>query len=226
MRMYGGTGLGLALCRHFCEMMGGNVSVTSQPGHGSTFTVRLPARVPEPPAELAPADVPTAESTVEQNPLDAPTILVIDDDPAARDLLVRALARERFRVTTAAGAQEGVRVARELRPDAITLDVFMPGADGWSALSALKADPATADIPVIMITMSENKRLSYVLGATEYFAKPVDRERLVAVLRNILDKADSPRVLVVANDPKARQVLVRAIEPDHWTDVEAWSSIC
>jgi CheY-like chemotaxis protein len=119
-----------------------------------------------------------------------------------------------------------VRVARELRPDAITLDVFMPGADGWSALSALKADPATADIPVIMITMSENKRLSYVLGATEYFAKPVDRERLVAVLRNILDKADSPKVLVVANDPKARQVLVRAIEPDHWTDVEAWSSMC
>jgi signal transduction histidine kinase/CheY-like chemotaxis protein len=225
MRTYGGTGLGLALCHHFCEMMGGSVSVTSQPGHGSIFTARLPARVPEAPAEQMPAGGPSAESTLEKIPLDAPTILVIDDDLAARDLLVRALTRERFRVCTASGAEEGLRVARELHPDAITLDVFMPGADGWSALSALKADPATADIPVIMVTMSEDKRLSYVLGATEYLSKPVDRERLSAVLRNLLDKTDSPRVLVVGDDPKAQQVLVRAIEQDDWTVVEPWSSM-
>jgi len=225
MRKYGGTGLGLAICHHFCEMMGGSITVTSELGHGSSFTMRLPAWVAEPGAEpTPPADQPQ-KSTLGPPPVDAPTILVIDDDPAARDLLVRALARERFRVCTAHDAQEGLRVARELRPDAITLDVFMPGSDGWSALSALKADPATADIPVIMITISEDKRLSYVLGAADYLAKPVDRERLATVLRNLLNKSGSPRVLVLSEDPKAQQVLGRAIEQDDWTVVEPWSSI-
>jgi signal transduction histidine kinase/CheY-like chemotaxis protein len=221
MRTYGGTGLGLALCHHFCEMMGGSVTVRSQAGRGSTFTVRLPARVAEPALAPTPDLGSRLESTSDEIALDAPAILVIDDDATARDLLVRALTRERFRAYTATGAEEGLRLARELRPDAITLDVFMPGADGWSALSALKSDPTTADIPVIMITMSEDKRLGYVLGATEYLTKPVDRERVASVLRNILGKAASPRVLVVGRDPQARQVLARAIEPEHWTLVEA-----
>jgi CheY-like chemotaxis protein len=222
MRTYGGTGLGLALCRCFCELMGGTVSVTSEPGQGSQFTVRLPASVSEAAGDGTPPD--QAERRREDIPVDAPSILVIDDDPAARDLLTRTLEHERFRVWTATGAAEGLRLARELRPDAITLDVFMPGTNGWSTLTALKADPATARIPVIMVTISEDKRLGDLLGATEYLTKPVDRRRLASVLRTILEKekADSARVLLVAHDTAARKVLAGAIAPDnHWTVIEA-----
>ena len=95
-----------------------------------------------------------------------------------RDLMQRFLAKEGFRVATAAGGDEGLRQARELHPDAITLDVMMPGMDGWAVLSALKADPATADIPVIMLTIVDDKNLGYALGAADYLTKPVDRERL------------------------------------------------
>jgi CheY-like chemotaxis protein len=221
---YGGTGLGLALCRSFCEMMGGSVSVASEFGQGSIFTVRLPALMPESSTEHVSINGTDRDGVLPDEELaaDAPTILVIDDDPAARDLLVRALTREHFRVHTAADAQEGLRLARELRPGAITLDVFMPGVDGWSTLTALKADPATADIPVIMVTISEDSmRLSVALGATEYLTKPVDRERLVDVLRTILTRADSPTVLVVDDDPAARQMLVRTVEREGWQAVEA-----
>jgi CheY-like chemotaxis protein/anti-sigma regulatory factor (Ser/Thr protein kinase) len=228
MRKYGGTGLGLALCQRFSEMMGGEVSVSSELGHGSHFAVRLPAVVvvSQPAPEVAPVAIATAsvalpESLVEAMPLDAPSVLVIDDDPAARELILRGLARERFRVWTATSAQEGVRLARELRPDAITLDVFMPGDDGWSVLTALKADPATADIPIVMITMAQDKNLSYALGATEYLTKPVDRERLTAVVRRVIGKSEAKTVLLVDRDPAARQTLVRAIEREHWTAVQA-----
>jgi CheY-like chemotaxis protein len=221
MRKYGGTGLGLALCQRFSEMMGGEVTVASEPGHGSQFTVRLPAKVRDPAADAAPDSTQTADLPLEEAPPDALRILVIDDDPAARDLLVRSLTRERFHVWTATSAQEGVRLARELRPDAITLDVVMPGADGWSALTALKADASTAAIPVIMVTITQDKGLSYALGATDFLTKPIDRERLAAVLRHILDKADSPTVLLVGNDQEAREVLVRAIERERWTVEEA-----
>jgi CheY-like chemotaxis protein len=179
MRKYGGTGLGLALCQRFSEMMGGEISLTSQPGRGSEFTVRLPSQVRKPDAETTP------EPPLDDGASDAARILVIDDDSAARDLLVRTLTREHFHVWTAASAQEGVRLARELHPDAITLDVVMPGADGWSALSELKADPSTANIPVIMVTITQDKQLSFALGATDFVAKPVDRERLAAVLHRI-----------------------------------------
>ena len=109
-------------------------------------------------------------------------MLVIDDDAAVRDLMARFLGKEGFRVATAAGGEEGLRLARELQPDVITLDVLMPGMDGWSVLAALKADAALADIPVVMLTMLDDRNLGYALGAADYLTKPIDRERLVAVL--------------------------------------------
>jgi CheY-like chemotaxis protein len=160
--------------------------VTSELGRGSSFVARLPAYVHQVVSEAPSPSITSRGESIEEEPVDAPSLLVIDDDPVARDLLVRALTREHFRVWTATGAQEGVRLARELQPDAITLDVVMPGTDGWTALSALKADPATADIPVVMVTISEDRRLSYALGATDYLTKPVDRERLATVLRKIV----------------------------------------
>jgi CheY-like chemotaxis protein len=212
-RRYGGTGLGLALSRRLCRMMGGDVTAESEAGRGSTFTIRLPAQVIET-AEEPSAPVPAAERPVAA----VGTVLVIDDEPAVRDLMQRFLGKEGFRVVTAAGGEEGLRLARELRPDAITLDVMMPGLDGWAVLSALKADADLSDIPVVMLTIVDDKNLGYALGASDYLTKPIDRERLVAVLDRY--RRDLP-VLVVDDDATVRQLLRRMLEPEGYTVVEA-----
>ncbi len=212
-RRYGGTGLGLALSRRLCRMMGGDVTVESAAGRGSIFAIRLPALVaPAPESPAPPAEAAAPASAV------IGTVLVIDDEPAVRDLMQRFLIREGFRVVTAAGGEEGLRRARELRPDAITLDVMMPGMDGWAVLSALKADAAVADIPVVMLTIVDDKNLGYALGASDYLTKPIDRERLVAVLRQ--HRRDLP-VLVVDDDDEVRQLLRRMLEPEGYAVVEA-----
>jgi CheY-like chemotaxis protein len=194
-------------------MMGGDVTAASEAGRGSTFTIRLPARVADARGEMAPPAPPAEPARA-----GASTVLVIDDEAAVRDLMQRFLAREGFRVVTASGGEEGVRRARELRPDAITLDVMMPGMDGWAVLSALKADPETADIPVVMLTIVDDKNLGYALGAADYLTKPIDRERLVAVLDR--HRRDRP-VLVVDDDAGVRQLLRRMLEPEGYAVVEA-----
>jgi CheY-like chemotaxis protein len=212
-RKYGGTGLGLALSRRLCRMMGGDVTVASAPGRGSTFTIRLPAHVAAAVEEAAAPTVPA-----ERVPPGAGTVLVIDDEAAVRDLMQRFLTKEGFRVVVAAGGEEGLRRARELRPDAITLDVMMPGMDGWAVLSALKADPDVADIPVVMVTIVDDRNLGYALGAADYLTKPVDRERLVTVLKR--HRRDLP-VLIVDDDDTLRDLLRRTLEAEGYTVVEA-----
>jgi CheY-like chemotaxis protein len=203
-RRYGGSGLGLTLARQLARIMGGDIRVESTFGKGSTFTMRIPAvvtkAVPEPASALPAEAVWTSE-----------TVLVIDDDPAIRDLVQRFLIREGFRVVVATGGEEGLRLARELRPDAITLDVLMPGLDGWAVLAALKADPALAEIPVIMLTMVDDRGLGYALGAAEYLTKPLDRERLLAAVRK--HRRDLS-VLVVDDDPVVRELLRRQLEAE------------
>lgn len=151
----------------------------------------------------------------------APLILVIDDDPGVQELMTRFLNREGFRVASALDGQEGLRLARELRPAAITLDVMMPGMDGWAVLSALKADAATADLPVIMLTIVDEKNLGYALGAAEYLNKPIDRERLLSLLEKYRPEVQTGSVLVVEDDAATRDVLRRLLEKEGWRVIEA-----
>jgi CheY-like chemotaxis protein len=148
-------------------------------------------------------------------------VLTIDDDPAVRDLLGRLLAREGCAVRGAAGGAEGLALARRLRPAVITLDVMMPGLDGWSVLAALKADPATADIPVIMLTVADDRGLGFALGAADYLTKPLDWPRLAAALQRYRPAGAAPEALVVEDDPAARAQAARVLAADGWRVREA-----
>jgi CheY-like chemotaxis protein len=218
-RNYGGTGLGLTLSRRLCRMMGGDITVESEAGKGSTFTIRLPVEVPETAAEPVGTSVP--EPQVFQEEVGANTVLVIDDDAAVRDLLERFLGGEGFRVMSARGGEEGLRLARELRPDVITLDAIMPGMDGWTVLANLKADPTLSDIPVVMLTMVHDKSLGYALGAADYLTKPVERQRLVSILKKYRHDHSSCNVLIVDDDPSTRDTLRQMLDREGFEVAEA-----
>ena len=209
-RKFGGTGLGMTITHRFCEMMGGEITAASEPGRGTSFTIRLPARVQVHP----PAAAPLTDPPEPMVPEGSSTVLVIEDDPATRDLLKRFLSKDGFRVKTVAEGEEGLRLARELQPDVITLDVMMSGLDGWAVLTELKADPALADIPVVMLTFVDNKNLGYALGASDYLTKPIQREHLRAVLEKYRRHPQPGPVLVVEDDPDTQDVLRRLLEKE------------
>jgi CheY-like chemotaxis protein len=149
------------------------------------------------------------------------TVLVVDDDGAVRDLLTRFLSKEGFQVATASSGEEGLRLARQLHPRAITLDVMMPGVDGWSVLHTLKADPNTSAIPVIMLTIKDEKNLGYALGASDYLSKPVDRVQLLGILKKYCGGKTPGTALVVEDETVTREMLRRLLEADGWTVREA-----
>jgi CheY-like chemotaxis protein len=192
-------------------MMGGDVTVASEPGKGSVFSVRLPAG----------SDAAARSSTNGSRPPSGDCVLVIDDDPTARELSADHLKADGFSVVTAAGGLEGLKLAREVRPIAITLDVMMPDLDGWSVLAALRQDPELAEIPVIMITILDEHRRGVALGAAGYLTKPIDRERLTRMIGRFRVPARQTRVLMVEDDGTQRERLRGWLEEEQWVVDEA-----
>jgi CheY-like chemotaxis protein len=209
-RRHEGTGLGLAICQKLAHLLGGQITVESAPGVGSTFTLSLPLH-PAAPREPAVATraAPPAEAGADRRPLPSTRgiVLVIDDEEEARRLISDHLTAAGFRVVAARDGQEGLDLARRHRPTAITLDVMMPKMDGWKVISRLKASPETADIPVVMVSVSEDRATGVALGASGYVLKPVDRATLLAELEGVAAACRVRRVLVVDDDPAVREQL-------------------
>jgi PAS domain S-box-containing protein len=228
-RNFGGTGLGLSITKRFCAMMGGDVSVESKLGEGTAFTIRLPAMLPSTTEDTGTSEIKTDVSPpLDEAAPDSPEtrdgpnlILVIDDDPDMLDMMTKFLEKEQYQVATAESGEEGLHLARALHPIAITLDVMMPRIDGWSVLKQLKADPATADIPVIVLTMAGDKATGLSLGAMEYLRKPLEKGPLLKILNKCCAQIGTQRALIVDDDHTTRDMLRRLLEKENWQVMEA-----
>ncbi|MEM7250214.1 MAG: response regulator [Pseudomonadota bacterium] len=203
---YGGTGLGLSISKEFCELMGGRIVVDSEINEGTTFSVTLPRVMAE------------AESSHSAEPVSLPagsgrgTVLVIDDDERVLELSARILKKQGFSVATSNNGERGLELARALHPTAVILDIIMPGMDGWQVLSALKADSETAELPVVLMTMLDDRETGFALGATEYLTKPIDRNRLAEFFDQLAPETSTGDILVVEDDRATRAALCRSLE--------------
>jgi PAS domain S-box-containing protein len=230
-REFGGTGLGLTIVDHFTELLGGEVHVDSESGEGTTFKIWLPDEQ----ADGAPSEEPKAgQETSEATALldeaadggergareGSELVLVIDDDGDVRELLSRVAERAGYEVATAADGDEGLRMARRLRPTAITLDVKMPGRDGWSLLSEIADDPQLSEIPVVMVTMVDDRSHGVAVEADHYLRKPIDRDEMVEVLAEYRSLGTN-EVLLVEDDEATREMMRRNLEGQDWEVVEA-----
>jgi signal transduction histidine kinase/CheY-like chemotaxis protein len=201
-RNYGGTGLGLTLCRKFMNLLGGDIRVESTPGIGTSFIISVPG--------LQAPLVPAAPSEV-CGKCERGTVLVIDDDVSLLGGLSKMLSREGFKVFVAGNGAEGLALARSVSPRIITLDLAMPGLNGWEVLAQLKADPDLKRIPVVVITILEDQALGFPLEAAEYLQKPVSREQLMAAIAHLLPEGRNPSALIVEDDEATREGLRRIL---------------
>jgi signal transduction histidine kinase/CheY-like chemotaxis protein len=192
-RRKAGTGLGLALTRRLVEAHRGEITLTSAPGQGSTFAVRLPA---------APVARPSATGAA-----DGPYVLLVEDDPHSAELMQTQLTNAGYRVGVAGTGESGLAVARAHKPDAIVLDVELPGISGWEVIRRLKADAALAGVPVFFASILDEAAAGLALGAHDYFIKPVDQPALLSALANAIAARPAPRVLVIDHDDAVRHAI-------------------
>ena len=205
-RKFGGTGLGLAITKRLCNLLDGDVVVTSEEGRGSRFTITLPLRLAETWNEME-GDAPEVSG-----PAQAATLLLIDDDPQVHDLLGQMLSREGYRVEHATSGPDALTMVQKVRPAAILLDVMMPQVDGWTVLSALKRDPGLAAIPVIIVSMLDERPLGLSLGAAEFLTKPIDRSQLVETVRQHAGPAKGVVLVVDGDTGQAGQIALAVSE--------------
>ncbi|MDA8018348.1 MAG: response regulator [Thermoanaerobaculia bacterium] len=232
-RHYGGTGLGLALCKRFCELMGGWIDVESRPGKGTTFTVYLPFEIrddSQSPKSLQ-ERIDTGEWKREtrrgrEEPVAAGgrLVLVIDDDPSVHELLGNTLRTEGYRVEMAQNGAEGLEKARALRPDVITLDIYMPDQDGWSVLQQIQDDPTLRETPVVMISVSDEGKKGIALGA-DFLSKPIDRNKLKSLLSKYGNGEGQRTALVVEDDEDQRRLVAKALADQGWQVLEAENGV-
>jgi CheY-like chemotaxis protein len=201
--------------------MGGDVTLISEAGKGTTFTVRLPAMMRAAPDNRISAAAHRFENLQVTVPEDAPIVLVVDDDPSSRELIGRHLQRGGYAVHMAANGDEAMQLARKLQPDVVTLDVLMPQMDGWAVLSVMKEDAALAEIPVIMVTITQDQNIGFALGAADYLIKPIDRDRLVRSVEKCCPRGVLRHVLIVEDDAPTSELLRRTLQQIDCKVVEA-----
>ncbi|MEP6837147.1 MAG: response regulator, partial [Bradyrhizobium sp.] len=214
-RNSGGTGLGLTITRHFCTMMGGSIEVASTLGKGSVFTIQLPDRGKAEDAAVKP------RSQAESGAPSSIKVLIVDDDNAVHDALSATLGREGYFLLHARDGAESLEIMRRTPPDVVTLDVQMPEIDGWSVLGIMKSEPALEHIPVIMLTIVDDRSLGFSLGASEFMTKPVDRVKLTALLRKLAPAKKNATILIVDDDADVRAVVKATVESAGLKSAEA-----
>jgi signal transduction histidine kinase/CheY-like chemotaxis protein len=214
-RKYGGTGLGLLITKRFTEMLGGQVSLESELGRGTTFVVQFPTKM------ASRQIIPELEQALPVLKDKQPTILIIDDDETVRDLLSRHIKQLGYQVVTAKSGLEGLQLAHQIKPQLITLDVMMPQMDGWAVLAELKDDSRVKHIPVIMLSMIENHELGYSLGAAEYLLKPVEQYQIAQVLNKYRISSRHGKVLVIEDDMMIRDMIKHMLHKDDWEVISA-----
>jgi len=225
--------LGLVISQHFCNMTGGEIRIASSQWQGATFVITLPVKSAPKITQGEGNDVANIawqagavatgkrfsvkhEMQKDERREYVSTVLVIDDDPSVRQIMSHYLSQKGFDVQTAASGGEGLEKAMAVQPDVITLDIMMPGKDGWDILKSLKENPALYDVPVILITMVENRSLGFSLGATEYLPKPIDKERLLNVVNRCVRHKSNGPILVVEGDDVLRGAMQDAFLLDGW----------